>query len=432
VADVLVVGAGAAGLVAAERLAAAGRRVELIEARDRIGGRIYTLTAPDSPYPVELGPEFVQGTSAELIDRIEAAGLGIEAIPERHQVGPGHDANRYPDVRRTLADLLERSAGTDRPTAEILGEWQSTPRPAQLVTALVRYLEGFHAADLKLLGSRSLAENERAEEEDGADMQRLSDGYGALAAWMAGRLDPTLVQIRLNAVVRAIRWRPGDVRVELVTPDGSDAGTVAAPQAVVTVPLTVLQGAQRGSGDLRFDPWPATWSEPLAALHMGAAHRVGLTFDGRWWAPDGTDGPTFVHGSNEPFPVWWTALPSHRPLLTGWVGGPRAAGLAGLAREEVLRLAIESLASIFGRGGPELRSRLRAFHFHDWTSDPFAGGAYSYGGVGAIEARAVLARPVAGTLILGGEAVAQEGRNATVHGALASGRLAADALIDQA
>ena len=412
----MVVGAGAAGLAAAERLAASGRRVELIEARDRVGGRMHTLTAPESPYPVELGPEFVKGTSAELIDRIEAA-------------GPGHEAGRYPDVRRTLADLLERSGGKDRPATEVLREWQSTPRPAEVVTALVRYLEGLHAADLKLLGSRSLAENERAEDEDGEDMQRLSDGYGALAAWMAGRLDPGLVQIRLNAVVRTIRWRPGEVRVEMATTDGSDAGTVTAAQALVTVPLALLQRSERGSGDLRFDPWPTSWSGPLAALHMGSAHRVGLTFDGRWWAPEGADGPTFVHGSSEAFPVWWTALPSQRPLLTGWVGGPRSAALAGLAREEVLRLATESLASIFGRDGAELRARLRAFHFHDWTSDPFAGGAYSYGGVGAIEARRVLAQPVAGTVVLGGEAVAQAGRNATVHGALASGRVAAEALI---
>jgi monoamine oxidase len=426
--DVLVVGAGAAGLAAAERLAAAGRRVEVIEARDRVGGRMLTLNAPATPYPVELGPEFVQGTSDELISRIEAAGLELEAIPERHQVGPGRDTTRYPDVRRTLATLLERSAGSDRPAAEVLREWQSVPRPREEVTALVRYLEGFHAADLKLLGTRSLAENEHAEDEDGMAMQRLRDGYGALAEWMAKRLDPELVHVRLEAVARAIRWRPGEVRIDLAESNGG-AWTVAASQAIVTLPLAILQHAQRGTDDLRLDPWPESWRKPLAALHMGAAHRVGLEFDARWWAADGRDGPGFVHGGDEPFPVWWTALPSDRPLITGWVGGPRAARLAGLPREEIVRLAIESLASIFRRDAGDLRGRLQAFHFHDWVSDPYARGAYSYGGVGAIEARAVLARPVAGTLVLGGEAVAQEGRNATVHGALISGRAAADALL---
>ena len=129
-----------------------------------------------------------------------------------------------------------------------------------------------------------------------------------------------------------------------------------------------------------------------------------------------------MHGFEEPFPVWWTPLPSRAPLLTGWVGGPHALVLAGLGPHAVLGLALDSLASIFARDVADLRTRLRGFHFHDWVADPLAGGGYSYGGVGAIEARAALAEPVAGTLVLAGEAVAQEGRNATVHGALASGR----------
>jgi monoamine oxidase len=96
-----------------------------------------------------------------------------------------------------------------------------------------------------------------------------------------------------------------------------------------------------------------------------------------------------------------------------------------------LRAALDSLASVFGRDPAELRSRLRLAYFHDWVADPLAGGAYSYGGVGAIEARAALVRPVAETLFLAGEAVAQRGRNATVHGALISGREAAAAVLGQ-
>ena len=165
---------------------------------------------------------------------------------------------------------------------------------------------------------------------------------------------------------------------------------------------------------------------------MGAAHHVVLGFDARWWARDGEDGPTFVHGVGEPFPVWWSSLPSRVPLLTGWVGGPRAAALAGHGDKALLRLALDSLASVFGRDVADLRSRLRLAYAHDWMADPFAGGAYSYGGVGAIEARAALARPVADTLFLAGEAVAQQGRNATVHGALASGRQAAARLLGMA
>jgi monoamine oxidase len=190
----------------------------------------------------------------------------------------------------------------------------------------------------------------------------------------------------------------------------------------------VLKRPAGEPGAVSIDPSPPGWRDWLARLHMGAAHHVVLSFDARWWARNGEDGPCFVHGAGEPFPVWWSSLPSHVPLLTGWTGGPRAAALAGRGDEALPPLALDSLASVFGRDLAELRSRLRQAYAHDWVADPFAGGAYSYGGVGAIEARAALVRPVADTLFLAGEAVAQRGRNATVHGALLSGRAAAAAV----
>lgn len=95
----------------------------------------------------------------------------------------------------------------------------------------------------------------------------------------------------------------------------------------------------------------------------------------------------------------------------------------------MLGAALESLGSVFRRDAAELRSRLRLAYTHDWSADPLSAGAYSYGGVGAIPAREALVQPVAGTLVLAGEAVAQKGRNGTVHGALASGRSAAHALL---
>jgi monoamine oxidase len=427
-ADVLVLGAGIAGLAAAERLAAAGRRVMVLEARDRVGGRIHTTYDPVLGHPVELGSEFVHGHPAELLELIRAARLHVDAVPEHHRPGPGHDRGPIPDLRASLARLLRRSrTGPDRPVAELLDEWRAEVRHPGELQAIVRYLEGFHAADLAYFGTRSLAENEAAEDQDGDELHRVREGYGAVVRWMAGRLDPARVEIRLRTPVRAIRWRAGEVRVE-VHADGDGAIDIVAPRAIVTLPLPVLKCPAGEPGAVPIEPSPPGWRESLARLHMGAAHHVGLAFDARWWARNGEDGPSFVHGDGEPFPVWWSSLPSHAPLLTGWTGGPRAAALAGRGDEALPRLALDSLASVFGRDIAELRSRLRQAYAHDWVADPLAGGAYSYGGVGAIEARAALVRPVAGTLFLAGEAVAQHGRNATVHGALLSGRAAAAAV----
>jgi len=433
--DVVVLGAGIAGLAAAERLGAAGRRVVVLEARDRIGGRIFTVDDPGLNLPVELGAEFVHGRPAELVELIRDAGLTLEAVSADHQRGAGHAGSpvagrrRMPDIRTSLAALLDAGrAGPDRPVAELIREHGTLLEPGEL-QGVIQYLEGFHAADLWRLGTRALAENESAEDDYGDLPHRIREGYGALVRHLAERWDQARVEVRLGTVMTALAWRAGQVHVAVRTADGRTE-EVAAPRAVIALPLAVLKRMVGSGGTGALVPQPPEWVAALGALEMGAALRVVIGFDTRWWAADGTPGPGFVHGGPEPFPVWWSALPALAPILTGWAGGPRAAALTGRGEAALLRAALESLASVFGRDVAELRSRSRLAYAHDWSADPFAGGAYSYGSVGAIEARATLAQPVEGTLFLAGEAVADQGRNATVHGALASGRRAAAQVVE--
>jgi monoamine oxidase len=154
-----------------------------------------------------------------------------------------------------------------------------------------------------------------------------------------------------------------------------------------------------------------------------------LRFERPWWLKPGRPTPVFMHGRGEHFPVWWTSSPPEAPFLTGWAGGPRAASLAGHTVERLIPLALQSAASIFGQPAGRLARNLRAAYSHDWTTDPYVLGGYSYGGVGAAQARETLRRPVQNTIFLSGEALAQEGRNATVPGALTSGLRSADAVL---
>ena len=168
---------------------------------------------------------------------------------------------------------------------------------------------------------------------------------------------------------------------------------------------------------------------PSAQLEMGAAHRVVLVFNTAWWMERSRPAPTFIHGDDEAFPVWWNASPSEVPLLTGWAGV-----LAGQPSPDCPTIRLWSghcprrPASSAGRLG-FIGRQLRAAYSHDWSTDPFARGGYSYGGIGALPARKALIRPVENTLFLAGEAVALKGRNATVHGAIDSGLRAADDLL---
>jgi monoamine oxidase len=436
-ADVVVLGAGIAGLAAAERLGAAGLRVVVLEARDRIGGRIHTVDDPGLKLPIELGAEFVHGCPTELLELIRDTGLTLEGLSENQRPAVGSRAGgatagqrRMPDIRASLATLLEADRdGADRPVADLIREHGALLTHPGEVDGVIRYLEGFHAADLSQLGTRALAENESAEDDDGDSPHRIREGYGELVRRLAERWDHARVEIRLGAVVTALAWRAGQVRVMVLASDGRTE--VAAPRAVVALPLPMVKRMVGGWSTGGLDPRPPGWVDALGALHMGAALRIVIGFDSRWWAPDGKPGPGFVYGGPEPFPVWWSALPARAPVLTGWAGGPRAAALTGRGEAALLQAALDSLASVFGRDVAELRSRSRLAYAHDWSADPFAGGAYSYGGVGGIEARRALVEPVAGTLYLAGEAVAQHGRNATVHGALISGREAAAALLRQ-
>jgi monoamine oxidase len=227
-------------------------------------------------------------------------------------------------------------------------------------------------------------------------------------------------------VVTRIRWRRGEVRVEAQTPSGSMESTAA--QALLTVPLPLLQSSKKLEGAITLEPMPSGWADDLARLHMGSARRIVLQFRRAWWMDQTRPAPTFIHGRDEPLPVWWTASPPELPILTGWAGGRRAETLQPLTQQELTRAGVQSVASIFGHTVSSVEAWLESSHTRDWSSDPFSRGAYSYGGVGSIGAVHNLSRPVANTLLLAGEAFAGEGRNATVPGALASGYSAAATL----
>jgi monoamine oxidase len=427
--DVVVVGGGVAGLAAAGRLIEAGRRVLVLEARSRLGGRVLSIIDQPSGHALELGAEFIEGNPTELLQIIRQAGLRLLEIPERHLREQRGDKESFPDVEQLVDRLLRGATHRDVPVADLLREQQDrfSNREVETITG---YLEGFHGADLSRFGSAALAQNQSAEQADSEHLFRIEGGYQQVVEQLAARLRTAAAEVLTEAIVTRVRWSPGQVEVECLQRGNPIRFT--ASQSVIAVPLSSLKAKVGQTGALRLEPLPEGWTGALAALDMGLAHRIDFRFDAAWWMKRHRPAPIFVHGRDELFPVWWTGSPPTIPFLTGWSGGPRAARLAGLTIEQLIPLALRSASNVFGLPATTLAARLHAAYSYDWTSDPFSRGAYSYGGVGAIPARKLLRCSVGDTLFLTGEALADEGRNATVPGALQSGLHTAGALLERA
>jgi monoamine oxidase len=412
--DVIVIGAGAAGLTVARELSAARLRVLVLEARDRLGGRILTHHTPDGP--IELGAEYVHGAVEEILGVAEEARL---ALREMERAAPSETRGEGSSVRQESfsaidAILARASGGEDESFQDLVDRVDLDPETKMRALRLV---EGYHAADPAKISVQSLLDNTAADERPGAERQfRFAAGYDGLVAALLQRCNRELCTVELHAVATAIAWKPKDVTVRLA--DGAER---RAPHVVVTVPLGVLK-----AGAIEFSPRLPDKEEALRRLEMGAAARVSLQFKDDAWAGQSTfSGDGLLFTGHPLFPVWWVSHPGPRPVVTGWGGRQGALRLATLGDTERLRLALQELSGALGVEASRLRDSLQGAFHHDWQSDPFSLGAYSYAAVGGRRAGTELAAPVESTLFFAGEATQSDGRNATVHGAIASGQRAA-------
>jgi len=434
---VVILGAGVAGLAAARALLDAGRRVVVLEARDRVGGRVLTRRDPRLAVPIELGAEFVHGTPPELWEVLEAARLRVVDAAEEHVALDGGRLIERGDfsgaVGEVLGALPDEERRPDRSFADFLAERFGDPAHADARRLAASYVEGFHAAPAADVGTHGLAKAEGAA--SGNDQAfRVVDGYDRVVAWLHDGAGPP-PDVRLRTVAHRVRWAAGRVRVEAHQSVGVDDLQFDAAACIVTLPAGVLAAAPGSEGSVAFEPRLEDRLEALGGIGRGDVTRVVLHFRRRFWedrrsvpALDaGVDAQqlSFVHAPDRAVPVWWTLRALRAPVLVAWVGGPRGRALAALDHAGLEAACVASLGETLGIDAAAVRAELVASHHHDWTDDPFARGAYSYARVGGAGAAGRLAAPLGDTLFFAGEATAGGGSTGTVHGALASGQRAA-------
>ena len=433
-ADVLIIGAGAAGLAAAQDLSAAGLKVIVLEARDRIGGRIYSHHDPSVPVPLELGAEFVHGKSPDLFEIIEEAHLPFSEAAERHWFFENGELIKSYDYWSKVDQLMEqmKSVEVDCSFKTYLDSLPDDVETKRAKAVATRYVEGFHAARIDRIGVHALIKvNEALEQIDGFRSFRLLKGYRGVCDWLRQQAESQGAIFQLNAVATELNWERD--RVEVICGSPQQTARFNARRTVITLPLGVLQAADHQPGVVRFSPeLPREKLEAVHALEMGHVVRIVLQFENRFWEDldipgNGAEDLSqlgFIHYPEAAVPTWWTMLPEKVPVLVGWMGGPAAEQFSSLDQDSVIAGAIESLMRIFGVTEQYLRSRFKASFMHNWQTDQFTRGGYGYVPVNAGDAQPALSRPVDNTLFFAGEATSV-GHIGTVHGAIQSGHRAA-------
>lgn len=435
--DVVVVGGGASGLTAARELVEHGFSVAVLEARDRLGGRIATMHRSDTSSPLELGAEFVHGRPPEIFSLPASAFALYEVHGQTMVAQHGQlraDRGRVGRMERVLKEV-SAWRGADRSLASLLDERFAGEQQAAARRLIHDYVEGFDAADVQSVSIKWLAQTERAAQSiEGGRQFRPASGYSHLTSLLRDGLAADRAPVRLNTIVHEVQWSPGHVLVGAHAPSGEALEPVTARAAVITLPLAVLSAAPQDTGAVRFVPDLQDKQPAYQSLGMGQVLKVLLRFREAFWDRMRPPYPhlprlSFLFTSDETFPTWWTSYPLVAPLLTAWVAGPRAAPLAGLADARIIEHAVEALARSLAVGMGELEADLEGGYLHNWNTDPFARGAYSYVRAGGLEAPARLGAPLADTLFFAGEATVTDGHTGTVHGAMASGNRVAGEIL---
>ena len=426
------------GLAAAARLAAAGLDVTVLDARDRVGGRVWTVHDPRAGVSIELGAEFVHGAAPPVMQIARQAGLEVVQSDGEFLTGLGgalQPADHLWTQMSRVFSHLNPARKEDRSFAQVLAAIPKV-RPADRRMAL-QYIEGFEAADPARISERALARSLNRTAGSAEHSARVLGGYDGIVNALAA---PVRRRIKLGRIVSAVNWAPGEVEVaSRSASSGRSFPSIRAHAAVITVPLGVLTAPPGAEAGVAIHPPVPSRERAMRALAVGAAMRVALVLDEPFWlsrrfsARHGhrrfDDLSFLLAGADVPFPTWWTTYPAAAPVLVGWRGGPRAWTMSEKPRDAVVHDAVRSAAQLFGMPARTMARHVRAAHTHDWIHDPFTLGAYSYACVGGAAAAAALARPVKHTLYFAGEHVYGHGREGTVDGAIASGQRAAHRLL---
>jgi monoamine oxidase len=406
--DIIIVGAGAAGLMAMHDLISNGYKVCLMEASDRAGGRMQT-TILENGAVMEAGAEFIHG-KAPITKQL----LGQASVPFYPVTGNMCTIRNgvwFPDdaVDNGFDKFQEKleSIEADCSILQFLDRHFPANEYDLLRSSIINLAEGFDLADISRASVQALqTELSMLDEEQ----FRIEGGYAALIKYLVEATQRTKnAAIHYNTRVQAVDHR--EEKIIAVT----NRGEFIAKKIILTVSAGVLQ-----SGDIRIQPVSTEHETAIMQLGFGSVIKILLRFkDAFWFEKHGDIGFLLT---DEKIPTWWTQLPRRTPLLTGWFGGPRALALSKKPEADIYDVALDSLAKIFQVNKDWIRNEVVEHHIYCWNENEFTKGGYSYNTITSSEAKRVLQQPIAGKIYFAGEAIYSGESQGTVEAALTSGR----------
>lgn len=406
---IIIIGAGICGLTAARKLLEAGHEVVIVEARDRVGGRIHTIREPFSQ-PVDLGAEFVHGKQPLTMKLAAEAGARVIQRKGNHYTltnGELHKGDLIDDQWQSFFNKLGKLR-SDTTLDDFLQLHFASLEFAGLRRRVIQFAEGFDIADTKKVSALALRD-EWANADD-EDQHHIRDGYGRLINYLTEQIRASGGTIHLSAPVERLEWKRGSVTV--FTPDDRIHGD----KVIITVPLGVLQNRS-----ISFSPALPRHEQAFGSMGSGGVIKFLFEFRERFWesGPRQLKHASFIF-SDAAVPTWWTPLPDETNLITGWLGGPATFTIEE-DNESLTDKAIRSLAYISGNSVSEIRAQLVHLHIANWVQDPFSRGAYTYPTLDTRRAVSFLSQPVDETIYFAGEALYEGTSGGTVEAALWSG-----------
>lgn len=427
-----IIGAGAAGLFAADILRTKGVKVRVFEASNRVGGRIYSIRAfndefdsfPRQDFPIEIGAERVLGSNGSWAEAIKL--LNVPTVEYRLISTPNYiidgvlkteaEALLDPDfvaAQNFLTDLKNVTGSTVQSAMVAQG---ISPRMYAILNALIGNEFGTNNS---LLGANGLGEGLTLRERNDTELILRDNPMQDI---LISRFAQTVDLVELNRQVKSVT-NTGE-RIDLAvtnTLDGTEE-TITVDKLIVAVPLSILK-----AGDISFSPsLPSEKQEAMSKIGVDSSLRVVLDFRQNLWGNDrsfivgGTQGPLYFNAG--------VGRSEFNKILSVTVNGPKATELGALGNDAVNELILELDGILGSKASQNVKD---AFIIKDWGADQYIKGGYSYPKIGGSEAdRLALSAPINGNLFFAGEATDIKGDWGTINGALNSAERVALELID--